>query len=128
MRFFTPASTLMAVLAAARDCLRARAALQIEVLAVRHQLNILQRSVKRPKLALSLSESFTGTARIDPLRAPDPAQVQSDVAFETGARTTWLKAVWSKNPICKFKDDHERTRWTLPWKVTPRYITKKSTR
>jgi putative transposase len=48
--FFTPASTLMAILAAVRDCLRTRAALQIEVLALRHQLNVLQRSVKRPKL------------------------------------------------------------------------------
>jgi hypothetical protein len=33
---------LMAVLAAARDCLRTRAALQMEVLALRHQLNVLQ--------------------------------------------------------------------------------------
>jgi hypothetical protein len=40
----------MAILAAVRDCLRARAALQIEVLALRHQLNVLQRSVKRPRL------------------------------------------------------------------------------
>ena len=40
----------MAILAAVRDCLRTRAALQIEVLALRHQLNVLQRSVKRPKL------------------------------------------------------------------------------
>jgi hypothetical protein len=37
LRFFTPAFSLMAVLAAARDCLRTRAALQIEVLALRHQ-------------------------------------------------------------------------------------------
>ena len=44
------ASTLRAVLAATRDCLRTRAALQMEVLALRHQLNVLQRSVKRPKL------------------------------------------------------------------------------
>jgi hypothetical protein len=50
IRFFTPASTLMAILAAVRDCLRTRAALQIEVLALRHQLNVLQRSVKRRKL------------------------------------------------------------------------------
>ena len=50
IRFVTPASTLGAILAAVRDCLRTRAALQIEVLALRHQLNVLQRSVKRPKL------------------------------------------------------------------------------
>ena len=40
----------MAVLSAARDCFRTRAALQIEVLALRHQLSVLQRSVRRPKL------------------------------------------------------------------------------
>jgi hypothetical protein len=40
----------MAVLAAAWDCLRTRVALQMEVLALRHQLNVLQRSVKRPNL------------------------------------------------------------------------------
>jgi len=32
----------MAILAAVRDCLRTRAALQIEVLALRHQLNVLR--------------------------------------------------------------------------------------
>jgi hypothetical protein len=31
--------------------LRSRAALQIEILALRHQLNVLQRSVKRPRLS-----------------------------------------------------------------------------
>ena len=67
IRFVTPASTLMAVLTAARDCLRTRAALQIEVLALRHQLNVLQRSVKRPKLTAAdrflwfrLSRFWTG--------------------------------------------------------------------
>ena len=67
IRFFTPASTLMAILAAVRDCLRTRAALQIEVLALRHQLNVLQRSVKRPKLTAAdrylwarLSRFWTG--------------------------------------------------------------------
>jgi len=39
----------LAILAAARDCFRGRASLQIEVLALRHQLNVLQRSVNRPK-------------------------------------------------------------------------------
>jgi hypothetical protein len=43
----------LAILAAARDCLRRRASLQIEVLALRHQLNVLERSVKRPKLTAS---------------------------------------------------------------------------
>jgi hypothetical protein len=49
-RFLFPAPVLCAVLTAARDCLRSRAVLQIEVLAVRHQLTVLQRAVKRPKL------------------------------------------------------------------------------
>jgi hypothetical protein len=49
IRFVTKVAPLMAILAAVRDCLRTRAALQIEVLALRHQLNVLQRSVKRPK-------------------------------------------------------------------------------
>ena len=50
IRFFTPTSTLVAVLSVVRDSLRTRAALRLEVLALRHQLNVLQRSVKRPKL------------------------------------------------------------------------------
>jgi hypothetical protein len=41
----------MAILAAVRNCLRTQAALQIEVLALRHQLNVLRRSVKRPPLS-----------------------------------------------------------------------------
>ena len=40
---------LRAGFAAFRDLLRSRAALQIEVLALRHQLMVLQRSVKRPR-------------------------------------------------------------------------------
>jgi len=40
----------MAVLTGARDRFRTRAALQMEVLALRHQLKVLRRSVKRPKL------------------------------------------------------------------------------
>jgi len=43
----------LAILSAARDCLRSRASLQIEVLALRHQLNVLERAVKRPKLIAS---------------------------------------------------------------------------
>jgi len=57
----------MAILAVVRDCLRTRAALQIEVLALRHQLNVLQRSVKRWKLTAAdrflwarLSRFWTG--------------------------------------------------------------------
>jgi transposase InsO family protein len=50
-----------------RDCFRTRAALEIELLALRHQLNVLQRSVKRPKLTAAdrffwsrLSRFWTG--------------------------------------------------------------------
>jgi hypothetical protein len=50
IRLVTAASTLVGILAAVRDCLGTRAALQIEVLTLRHQLNVLQCSVKRPKL------------------------------------------------------------------------------
>ena len=49
-RFVTPVSALRAILAAARDCVRSRASLEIEVIALRHQLSVLQRSVKRPQL------------------------------------------------------------------------------
>jgi hypothetical protein len=52
-RFFSPASAILAFLGAARDCFRGRASLQIEVLALRHQLHVLRRSVKRPKLTAS---------------------------------------------------------------------------
>ena len=41
---------MLAILAAARDGFRGRASLQMEVLALRHQLTVLQRSVKRAKL------------------------------------------------------------------------------
>jgi hypothetical protein len=41
---------LKALLASFLASFRNRAALRIEVLALRHQLNVLQRSVKRPKL------------------------------------------------------------------------------
>src|SRR6516164_186422 len=57
----------MAVLTVARDCFRTRAALQMEVFALRHQLNVLRRSVKRPKLTAAdrflwarLSRYWTG--------------------------------------------------------------------
>jgi DNA invertase Pin-like site-specific DNA recombinase len=50
-----------------QDCLRTRAAVQIEVLALRHQLNVLRRSVKRAKLTAAdrflwarLSRFWTG--------------------------------------------------------------------
>ena len=36
-----------------RDCFRGRASLQIEVIALRHQFHVLERSVKRPKLTAS---------------------------------------------------------------------------
>ena len=45
---FSPAAVLSAFGAFLAASLRSRAALQIEILALRHQLNVLQRSVKTP--------------------------------------------------------------------------------
>ena len=52
-RFLTPVSAIRAILAATRDCFHGRASLQIEVIALSHQLQVLERSVKRPKLTAS---------------------------------------------------------------------------
>jgi putative transposase len=41
---------LAALIASLAGWFRSRAALQLEVLALRHQIGVLQRSVKRPKL------------------------------------------------------------------------------
>jgi transposase InsO family protein len=49
-RQFYPPAVLSAFLASALSLFRTRAALQLEILALRHQLGVLQRSVKRPKL------------------------------------------------------------------------------
>jgi len=46
---FSPASVLSALCAFLATTFRSRAALQIEILALRHQLNVLQRSVERPR-------------------------------------------------------------------------------
>jgi hypothetical protein len=43
-------AVISALLASARSVFRTRAALQLEILALRHQVGVLQRSVKRPKL------------------------------------------------------------------------------
>ena len=50
MRRFSPAVVFSALFAAVLASFRNRAALQVEVLALRHQLGVLHRSVKRPKL------------------------------------------------------------------------------
>ena len=47
---FASGHLLSALLAAILASFRSRAALQLEILALRHQLGVLQRSVKRPKL------------------------------------------------------------------------------
>jgi len=52
-RFLTPISAILSILAATWDCFRGRASHQIEVIALRHQLHVLERSVKRPKLTAS---------------------------------------------------------------------------
>jgi hypothetical protein len=41
---------LSALLASTLSVFRTRAALQLEIIALRHQLGVLQRSVKKPKL------------------------------------------------------------------------------
>ena len=48
---FSPTAVLCAFGAFLAASLRSRAALQIEILALRHQLNVLERSVKRPRLS-----------------------------------------------------------------------------
>jgi len=49
-REFPATAVLSALLASTLAVLRSRAALQLEIIALRHQLGVLQRSVKRPKL------------------------------------------------------------------------------
>jgi hypothetical protein len=50
LRRFSPAHVFSALFAAVLASFRNRAALQVEVLAPRHELGVLHRSVKRPKL------------------------------------------------------------------------------
>ncbi len=50
LRRFSPALVFLALFAAVLASFRNRAALQVEVLALRHQLGVLHRSVKRPKI------------------------------------------------------------------------------
>jgi hypothetical protein len=49
---FSPTAVLSAFWAFLAASLRSRVGLQIEILALRHQLNVLQRSVKRPLIAV----------------------------------------------------------------------------
>lgn len=48
---FSPIGVLSALVTSLVGSFRSRAALQIEILALRHQLSVLQRSVKRPHLS-----------------------------------------------------------------------------
>jgi hypothetical protein len=50
---FVPVDVLSALIASLALSFRSRAALQLEILALRHQLGVLHRSVKRPKLTSS---------------------------------------------------------------------------
>jgi hypothetical protein len=50
LRRFSPTVLLSALLASALSVLRTNAALQLEILALRHQLGVLLRWVKKPKL------------------------------------------------------------------------------
>src|SRR6516225_3082103 len=49
-RRFSPALVVTALFPSVLAVFRSRAVLQLEILALRHQLGVLQRSVKRPKL------------------------------------------------------------------------------
>ena len=49
-RHLPPTAVLSALLASTMSVFRTRAALQLEILALRHQLGVMQRSVKKPKL------------------------------------------------------------------------------
>jgi len=49
-RQFPSTAVLSALLASIMSVFRTRAALQLEILALRHQLGVMQRSVKKPKL------------------------------------------------------------------------------
>lgn len=49
-RQFPSTAVLSALLASMMSVFRTRAALQLEILALRHQLGVMQRSVKKPKL------------------------------------------------------------------------------
>src|SRR5690242_2439242 len=50
-RLLSPMPVLSALFTFLAGSFRSRTALQIEILALRHQLNVLQRSVKRPRLS-----------------------------------------------------------------------------
>ena len=50
-RLFTVRAGVAALIASLSGWFRSRAALQLEVLALRHQIGVLQRSVKRPQLS-----------------------------------------------------------------------------
>jgi len=52
LRRFSPTVVLSALLASLLASFRSRAALQLEILVLRHQLGVLHRSVKRPKLTV----------------------------------------------------------------------------
>src|ERR1019366_2979434 len=49
-RKFPPTAVLSAALASIMSVFRTRAALQLEILALRHQLGVMQRSLKKPRL------------------------------------------------------------------------------
>src|SRR5664280_2128457 len=49
-RQFPSTAVLSALLASIMSVFRTRAALQLEILSLRHQLGVMQRSVKKPKL------------------------------------------------------------------------------
>ena len=64
LRRFTFVHVFVAVFTSFRAAFCSRAALQLEVLALRHQLAVLQRSVKRPKLTPVDRALWAGLSRL----------------------------------------------------------------
>jgi hypothetical protein len=103
--FLHPTFYVNGILAAVRDCLRTRAALQIEALALRHQLDVLQRSVKRPKLTAAdrflwarLSRFWTGWRSALVIVKPETV-IAWHLDLEGAPRPAGTTAVVRKNPV-----------------------------
>lgn len=64
LRRSSPALVLEAIVASLRASFRRRAALQLEILALRHQLGVLQRSPKRPRLTTADRFLWTWLSRV----------------------------------------------------------------
>src|SRR2546426_8910431 len=89
---FAPVDLFAAFLAALVLSVRSRAALQLEVVALRHQLGVLQRSVKRPTLTSSDRLFWAWLCRIWPDWRSALVIVRPDTVIawhRTGCRLFW---------------------------------------